>query len=191
MTKNDILRRLRYAFDFSDSQMIELFALAEHQVTRAQVSAWLKRDDDPAFVDLSSTELAIFLNGLINKKRGKKDGPQPEPELRLNNNIIFRKLRIALSLKDEDIISILTLANQRLSKSELNAFFRNKEHPHFRVCKDQVLRHFITGLQLRERARKNTKPVGETIAKRTAKPDIKTDAKAPEKAGFNWDSLSK
>jgi len=183
MTKNDILRRIRYAFDFSDSKMIELFALADHQVTRAQISAWLKKDDDPAFVDLSSTELAIFLNGLINKKRGKKEGPQPEPELRLNNNIIFRKLRIALNLKDEDIIDILTLANQRLSKGELNAFFRNTEHPSFRVCKDQVLRNFITGLQIKERARKDAKPA--------AKPAAAPAAESPSKSGFNWDSLSK
>ncbi|MDX8407769.1 MAG: DUF1456 family protein, partial [Mariprofundaceae bacterium] len=123
-------------------------------------------------------------------KRGKREGPQPEPELRLNNNIIFRKLRIAIKLKDEDIISILTLAGQRLSKSELNAFFRNKGHPHFRICKDQVLRKFITGLQLRERAVKDAKKVGKSIAK-PAKPDIKADVRTPSKAGFNWDSLSK
>jgi len=157
MTNNDILRRLRYAFDFSDSQMIELFALADHKLSRAQISAWLKKDDDPAFKDISSRELALFLNGLINKKRGKREGPQPEPELRLSNNIIFRKLRIAFNLKDTDIISILALAGQSLSKSELNAFFRKKGHPHYRICKDQVLRRFITGLQLRERASKDPK----------------------------------
>ena len=95
MTNNDILRRIRYAFDFSDSKMIALFGLADHQVTRAQISDWLKKDDEPAFKECSDTQLAIFLNGLINEKRGKKEGPQDVPEQRLTNNIIFRKLRIA------------------------------------------------------------------------------------------------
>ncbi|MDH5299074.1 MAG: DUF1456 family protein, partial [Desulfobulbaceae bacterium] len=78
--KNDILRRIRYAFDFDDSKMIALFGLADCQVTRAQISDWLKKDDDPAFQEFSDMQLAIFLNGLINDRRGKKEGPPPEPE---------------------------------------------------------------------------------------------------------------
>lgn len=148
MTNNDILRRLRYTFDFNDSKMIKLFGLADHQVTRAQVSAWLKKDDDPDFKSCSDSELAIFLNGLINDKRGKKEGPQPEPEKRLNNNIIFRKLKIALNLQSDDVLAMLALAELSISKHELSAFFRKPEHKHFRPCKDQVLRRFLTGMQL-------------------------------------------
>ena len=92
MTNNDILRRIRYVFDFNDTKMIAIFALADYKVTREQISAWLKKDDDPDYKTCSDTQLAIFLNGLINHKRGKKDGPQPTPEKKLNNNIIFRKL---------------------------------------------------------------------------------------------------
>jgi len=92
MTNNDILRRIRYAFDFSDSKMIALFALADSEVTREQISAWLKRDDDPALQELGACELATFLNGLINDKRGKREGSQPEPEKRLNNNSNYSAL---------------------------------------------------------------------------------------------------
>ena len=99
MTNNDILRRLRYTFDLSDSKMIAVFGLAEYQVTREQLSDWLKKEDDPAFQQCSDSQLAIFLNGLINERRGKKEGPQPEPEQRLTNNIVFRKLKIALNLQ--------------------------------------------------------------------------------------------
>ena len=148
MTNNDILRRLRYTFDFSDSKMIKLFELADHQVTRAQISAWLKRDDDPDFKSCSDSELATFLNGLINDKRGKKEGAQPEPEKRLNNNIIFRKLKIALNLQSDDVLAMLALAELSISKHELSAFFRKPEHKHFRACKDQVLRRFLKGMQL-------------------------------------------
>lgn len=152
MDNNDILRRIRYSFDFSDSKMMEIFGLAGHQVTRAQISDWLKRDDDPAYQACSDLELAIFLNGLINDKRGKKGGPQPEPEKRLTNNIVFRKLKIAFNLKAEDVLEIMKLADFPISKHQLSAFFRRADHKHFKDCKDQVLRKFLKGVQLKYRA---------------------------------------
>jgi uncharacterized protein YehS (DUF1456 family) len=131
--------------------MIEIFGLADHQVTREQICDWLKKDDDPAFQKCSDTQLAIFLNGLINDRRGKKEGSQPKPEQRLTNNIIFRKLKIALDLKAEDILEIMDLTNVRISKHELSAFFRKPDHKHYRDCKDQILRNFIKGVQLKYR----------------------------------------
>jgi len=163
MTNNDILRRIRYIFDFSDSKMITIFAQADHKVTREQISDWLKKDDDPAYKACNDTQLATFLNGLINYKRGKKEGPQPAPEKKLNNNIIFRKLKIALNLKNEEVLDILQLAELRISKHELSAFFRKEGHKHYRVCKDQILRNFLKGAQLKYHP--------------AAKPD----------AGFSWD----
>jgi uncharacterized protein YehS (DUF1456 family) len=151
MTNNDILRRIRYIFDFDDSKMIAIFGSADHQVTREQISDWLKKDDDPAYQECSDTLLAIFLNGLINDKRGKKEGLQPEPEKRLTNNIIFMKLKIALNLKAEDVLEIMTLADLRMSKHELSAFFRRSDHKHYRDCKNQILRNFLKGLQLKYR----------------------------------------
>lgn len=152
MTNNDILRRIRYAFDFSDPKVIAIFGLADHKVTKEQILNWLKKDDDPDYQELSDKQLAIFLNGLISEKRGKKDGPQPVPEQRLNNNIIFRKLKIALDLKAEDVLEILALADFELSKHELSAFFRKPGHKHFRECKEQVLRNFLQGMQVKYRA---------------------------------------
>ncbi len=129
--------------------MIELFGSAGMSVTRAQISDWLKKEEDPSYQSISDFQLAAFLNGLINEKRGKKEGPQPVPENRLNNNIIFRKLRIALNLKDEDILGILELAEVKISKHELSAFFRNPNQQQYRECKDQILRNFLRGMQLR------------------------------------------
>jgi uncharacterized protein YehS (DUF1456 family) len=149
MNNNDILRRIRYTFDFSDSKMIAIFALADLEVTRAQISDWLKKDDDPAQLNLNDIHLATFLNGFINDKRGKKEGLQPKPEKNLTNNIIFRKLKIALNLKDDDILEILKLANLRISKHELSAFFRNPEQEQYRLCKDQILRNFLQGMQIK------------------------------------------
>jgi hypothetical protein len=81
MTNNDILRRIRFIFDYSDSKMIAIFGLTEHLVNREQISARLKKDDDPAFQKCNDTNL---LNGLIIDKRGKKEGPKPKPEKQLN-----------------------------------------------------------------------------------------------------------
>ena len=157
MTNNDILRRVRYIFDFNDDKMIALFALAEHEVTRAQISDWMKQEDDPAFKKLSDPLLAMFLNGLINDKRGKKDGPQPKPETDLSNNSIFMKLKIALNLQAEDILGIMESQDFRMSKHELSAFFRKPGHKHYRECKDQILRVFLKGLQLKYRGEEEDK----------------------------------
>jgi len=151
LTNNDILRRLRYVYDFNDNAMIKLFAEADCKVSREEISDWLKKDDDENYKACNDVTLATFLNGFINSKRGKREGTQPEPEKKLNNNIILRKLKIALNMKDDDVIEVLKLANFRLSKHELSAFFRKPDHKHYRECKDQVLRNFLQGLQKKVR----------------------------------------
>lgn len=155
MTNNDILRKIRYAFDFSDAKMIQIFAAADQEVTRAEVSDWLKKDDDPDWKSLHDKMLATFLNGLINDKRGKKEGPQPKPEKTLNNNIILRKLKIALHLTDADMLEIFHLVDFEISRHEINAFFRKPGQSQYRLCKDQFLRNFLYGLQ--EKYRNNKK----------------------------------
>jgi len=151
MENNVILRRLRYTFDFSDDTMIKLFDLGGLEVDRAQISDWLKGDDHPEHTKLNDNKLATFLNGLIVMKRGKKDGPPMLPEKQLNNNLIFRKLKIALNLKDTDVIAIYDLVDMHISKHELSAIFRKPGQKQYRECKDQFLRNFLYGLQFKER----------------------------------------
>ena len=147
MTNNDVLRRIRYLFDFNDLKIIALFKLANYDVKKADVRDWLKKKDDPLLKELKDKELAIFLNGLIIETRGRREGPQPEPEDRLNNNIILRKLKIALDLKADDILDLFALTDVKLSKHELSAFFRKPNHNSYRPCMDQYLRNFLTALQ--------------------------------------------
>lgn len=151
MTNNDVLRRIRDTFELDDSKMIEIFGLVDQQVVSGQISDWLVNDDDPAFQACSDTQLAMFLNGLIIKRRGKKPGPQPEPEQQLTNNIIFKKLKIAMDMKTEDILEIMDLTDSRINKRELSAFFRKPGHKHYRECNAQLLRDFISGLQVKYR----------------------------------------
>ncbi|WP_321492149.1 DUF1456 family protein [uncultured Desulfobacter sp.] len=148
MNNNDILRRVRYIFDLNDSDMISVFGQVGCDVSRAQVSDWLKKDDDPACKKCTDTDLAAFLNGLINHKRGKREESQPEPERTLNNNAILKKLKIAVNFKAEDMIRVLSLAGLGISKHELGAFFRKPGHKHYRECQNQMLRNFLKGLQI-------------------------------------------
>lgn len=64
----------------------------------------------------------------------------------MTNNDIFKKLRVAHKLRDDDIIKILKLVDFNVSKSELNALFRREDHPNYMECGDQILRNFLNGL---------------------------------------------
>jgi uncharacterized protein YehS (DUF1456 family) len=152
VNNNDILRRLRYTFDLNELSIVDIFASADGVATQEQVVSWLKKDDDAGFVDMIDLEMATFLNGFINTRRGKREGPQPEPEKRLTNNTIFMKLRIALNLQAEEILDIMQLAEFNLSKHELSSFFRKPDNRHYCECKDQILRNFLMGLQKQFRA---------------------------------------
>ncbi|PLX10504.1 MAG: DUF1456 domain-containing protein, partial [Marinilabiliales bacterium] len=123
-------------------------------VSRAQISDWLKKDDHPEFKGILDYQLATFLNGLIINKRGKQE-KIPEPEKKLNNNIVFKKLKIALKYRDEDILEVFKLVDLRISKTELSAFFRNPKQNQYRPCKDQFLRNFLQGLQIKLSDKKN------------------------------------
>lgn len=151
VTNNDILRRLRYTFNLNDTKMMKTFAAADCDVTREQVSQWLKKEEDADYIQATDIELATFLNGFINIKRGKREGEQPTPEVRLTNNLILMKLRIALNMKTEDVLDTLQVVDFRLSKHELSAFFRKPGTKQYRECKEQVLRNFLMGLQIQIR----------------------------------------
>ncbi|MFK8047829.1 MAG: DUF1456 family protein [Halioglobus sp.] len=151
MTNNDILRRIRYILDFDDAKMIETFALADTQIRRGHLVSWLVKEEEPSYQECNDKMLATFLNGLISMKRGQKEGDKPQPEWSLTNNLILKKLKIAFNLQSDDIIAILGLADQELGAPELSSFFRKPGHRNYRVCKDQVLRNFLMGLQVKLR----------------------------------------
>ena len=151
MTNNDIFRRIRYIIDFDDLKMVELFQLANHKVKRFEVCNWLKKEGDEDFQELTDRNLAIFLDGLIIKKRGRKEGPLPVPEDHLDNNSILKKLKIAFNLKTEAVLEIFELVNRTISAHELSAFFRKPSQRQYRPCNGQYLRNFLEGLRIKYR----------------------------------------
>jgi uncharacterized protein YehS (DUF1456 family) len=187
LTNNDVLRRIRYTFNFNDKKMVAIFALAGQEVSRESVCDWLKKEDDEDAVNCPDLQLAIFLNGFINEKRGKREGEQPVAEKKLNNNLVLTKLKIALALKAEEVIELLQLADLRISKPELSAFFRKPDHKHYRQCKDQILRNFLQGMQEKyyvERSKKIDFSANKTNADKTEQDDviIKTQTWRADKA---------
>jgi uncharacterized protein YehS (DUF1456 family) len=154
MTNNDILRQLRYALNISDSTMIEIFKLGGHEIEQSDLTGFLKKEDDEGFVSCGDAVLGYFLDGLILHKRGSKEirpGETRKPDSRLTNNAILKKLRIAVELKEDDMLSILNLAGVGISKSELTALFRREGHKNYKECGDQFLRKFLKGLSIRYR----------------------------------------
>lgn len=149
MENNDILRRLRYTLDYNDSTVMRIHAQAGDAVPISTIRSWFKREEEEGYKPVSDKHLAQFLNGVIIEERGKKEGPLPEPEKRLTNNIILRKLKIALNLKDTDMLEILKLADFNISRGELSAFFRKPDQDKYRLCKDQIMRNFLNGLQIK------------------------------------------
>ena len=153
MNNNDVLRRTRYILDLKDNQVVKIFKHVDRDVTEKQVNLWLKREDEAEFVALTDEDLMDFLDALIIEKRGKKDGPSVRFKQKLDNNLVMMKLKIAFALKAEDVLAAMELAEFKISKHELSALFRKKDHKHYRVCKNQILRKFMKGLQIKYRGK--------------------------------------
>jgi len=154
MINNDVLRSIRYSLDLSDAMVVDTLLLADpaFEVDQAEVHDYLRKDEEPLFVQCPDAVLAHFLDGLIVHFRGRDESAPPRPvEKRITNNLVLKKLRVAFQLKDVDMHEILQSAGFPLTKPEMTALFRMPGHKHYRPCGDQILRNFLKGLTLRFR----------------------------------------
>jgi uncharacterized protein YehS (DUF1456 family) len=148
MTNNDILGRLRYSLHLHDTDMLKMLESGGHSTSREELASWFLKEDEEGWASCNNKAFLALLNGMIYTYRGKKDDAPPPEHEELDNNVILKKLRIALELKEEDLLLIMKLSGFELSRSELGAFFRKKGHKHYRDCKDQYLRNFFKGLTI-------------------------------------------
>lgn len=152
MINNDVLRSIRFMLNISEFKLVEIVKLGGGEVTQAEMNGFIKKEDEPGFVECRQNVMAHFLNGLIYLKRGR-DESRPALVADLpTNNVVLKKLRVAFELKDDDIILMLRSVNFDISKTELSAFFRKEGHPNFRQCGDQFLRNFLKALTSKVRA---------------------------------------
>ncbi len=163
MDNNDKLIRLRYALDLKNREMVEIFNLGGAQVNALDVTKILKKvDEEEEDVDQIRVDNILFdsfLNGLIIYKRGKQDtkpGQSESQESSLKNkininNLLLKKVKIALALTTEDMIDIFEQAGITVTKGELGALLRKEGHKNYRECGDKFARNFLKGLAIRYR----------------------------------------
>ncbi|MFJ8065302.1 DUF1456 family protein [Psychrobacillus sp. NPDC096426] len=167
MDNNDILIRLRYALDIKNKDMIEIFNLGGIEVTKEELPKILtkSKDEYDDVVDVEETEdqikcthkmLDSFLNGFITFKRGKQDPKpgqleNPAPPENSANNMLLKKLKVALQLTTEDMLDILDEGGIAVSKGELGAILRKEGHRNYKVCGDNFARKFLRGLAVKHR----------------------------------------
>ncbi|MBC2850069.1 MULTISPECIES: DUF1456 family protein [unclassified Cetobacterium] len=153
MTNNDVLRRVRYALRINDKAMLEIFKLGGMQVTLEELVGLLSKPEDEAFKNCNNKTLDAFLTGLITYKRGpQKPTPGAKPAEEVSNsaknlnNLILRKLKIALAFRSEDMIDAFKTGGVNMSESELSAIFRRPDHKNYREAGDKYVRVFIKGI---------------------------------------------
>ena len=158
MIHNDVLRRLRFALTLNDGSTIDIFRLVDYKMEEEYLHRIMKKEEEPGFIRCRDKIISLFLDGLIIKKRGKQEGVEPKilsGDERLSNNEVLRKIRIAMSYRDDDMIEILKYANFRISKGELSALFRKTDHRSYKDCGDQLLRNFLQGMVKKYRPETN------------------------------------
>jgi uncharacterized protein YehS (DUF1456 family) len=152
MARNELLRSICAALKIDDATTMQVFSLAGRPLGLSTVTALKMPEGQDDYIPCSDPVLGFFLDGLIIHFRGQREG-QPsaveKPPAALSNNAILKKLRIALDLKEDDLITILKLAGVAVSKHELTAHFRKPGHKHYKECNDAFLRVFLKGVALR------------------------------------------
>ncbi|MBO1513053.1 DUF1456 family protein [Metabacillus bambusae] len=174
MNNNDILIRLRYALDIKNTDMVEIFKLGGVELTKEEVLKMLVKtkdsyhdevgydgdiDEDEENIRCDNFMLESFLNGLIIFKRGKQDSKPGQPErpamsIKNNasvNNVLLKKLKIALALTSEDMLDLLEEAGVFITKGELSALLRKEGHKNYKMCGDRYARNFLKGLAIKYR----------------------------------------
>jgi uncharacterized protein YehS (DUF1456 family) len=147
ISTNEILYRIQKALHLTIDEILKAYKLEEYEMDAAHLESLLKRRQDKGFVPCSYEELGVFLDGLIALKRGPSPKkPNNDEVVELTNNLILKKLRIALELKEAETEIIFGLADIELTKQQLASLFRKESHKNFKKCSDTLLMAFLEGL---------------------------------------------
>ena len=146
ISTNEILYRIQKSLKLSMEEMLEAYKLEGYKMDGVHLDALLKRRQEKNFQLCSYEELGVFLDGLVTLKRGASPKKDDAEVVELTNNLILKKLRIALKLKEAETEIIFGLAEIELTKQQLASLFRKESHKNFKPCSGELLMSFLEGL---------------------------------------------
>ncbi len=147
MKTNQILTGIITPLKLSTQEILDIYQLTKLPMTESRLATLMHTEDERDFTLCSYEELGAFLDGLILFKRGPSPRkPKEDIVIPLTHNLILKKLRIALELKEPETEIIFSLGEAELSKQELKSLFRKEDHKNFRACSDALLMAFLEGL---------------------------------------------
>lgn len=147
ISTNEILYRIQKALNLTLEEIVEAYKLEEYEMEEKHLESLLARRQEKDFMLCSYEELGVFLDGLVTLKRGPSPKKTDDDKVvELTNNLILKKLRIALELKEAETEIIFGLAEVELSKQQLASLFRKEGHKNFKECSDELLMAFLDGL---------------------------------------------
>jgi len=144
---NEVMYKLQQALSLSLEEIIEAYKLEEYDMDLSHLQRLLTRRQEKDFMLCSYEELGVFLDGLIALKRGKTPKKASSQEVELSTNLILKKLRIALELKEAETEIIFGLGEVEFTKQQLASLFRKEGHKNFKPCSQELLMAFIEGLE--------------------------------------------
>ena len=147
MNTNDILYKIQKALSLSADDMLKAYELEAYKMESEHLDSLLSKRQDKGYKVCSFEELGVFLDGLVTLKRGPSPKKSDSNEaVELTNNLILKKLRIALELKEAETEIVFSLGEAELSKQQLASLFRKEGHKNFKECSDELLMAFLDGL---------------------------------------------
>jgi len=143
---NEILYKIVKALNLDNDKIVKIYSLSHYNMIPQHLENLLTKYRDDSFEICTYEELGTFLDGLIIFKRGESSQKRKDKVVELTNNLILKKLRIALELKENEIEIIFGLADIELTKQQLSALFRKESNKNFKLCSDENLIAFLDGL---------------------------------------------
>jgi len=150
MKNNTAMIKIQAALGLTPSDIARAFERGDYSITAEMLAGYMMGfPTDEGYIKCPNRALIAFLDGLIVDRRGpnpKKPKPGAVTDTTIDNSDIFKKLRIALDLHEEDIQLLLQKSNVILEKNDFSAIFRKKGHKHYKTASDPVLDAFLKGI---------------------------------------------
>ncbi len=147
MKTSVVITALKDALNLSRPQILSLYNLVSYPMSKERLDGILKNPSNKRSITATYEELGLFLDALIlHKRKESPNSTDSDEEIELTNNLILKKIRVALNLKEYEIAIIFELVDFKISKSKIKNLFRSPKHPKYIECDDKTLLAFLEGL---------------------------------------------